>query len=81
MKGKNGGAICLKRNDDKRNRGRFAKLAISCCNPTIPRAHTILPTAQPEMTTAILGCGLTHAPYQLQGLDRKNTVIEKNIRV
>jgi len=31
--------------------------------------------AQPKMAAAIFGFGLTHAPSQAQGLDRKNTIV------
>ena len=62
-----------------RNR-RFAKFAISCCQPTRPRSHTILPTAQQEMANAISCFGLTHSlPIMHRGGDRRNTVVEKNI--
>ena len=41
-------------------------------------AHTpYCKSAQPKMANAIFGFGLTRAPSQLLGFDRKNTIIGK----
>ena len=37
--------------------------------------YTTLKTALPKMAAAIFGFGLTHAPIQPQGLDKKNTIV------
>jgi len=59
---------------------RFAKLSISCFQPTSPRSHTILPTAQRENGCAVIALrAYAPAPNQQQGLDRKNTVNKKGL--
>jgi hypothetical protein len=39
--------------------------------------HTILQTRTARNDYAISGFGLIHAPFQSQGLDRKNTIVGK----
>ena len=53
-------------------------LAISCCQPTSQRSHTILPTTQPKMATAIFGFGLTRPlPISRRGSTGKIPLSEK----
>ena len=59
---------------------RFFLLSISCFKHTSPRPHTILPTAQRENGCAVIALRANApAPNQPQRLDRKNTVLGKNI--